>query len=57
MQRKLTTGIEIEKSKYLADIKKRITLELGYDSDLVINEADEKQLSKMTDIDREGIRD
>jgi hypothetical protein len=42
MQKKQTTGIEIEKSKYLADIKKRITLELGYDSDLVINEADEK---------------
>lgn len=35
------------------DIKERIKLELGYDSDLVKDSDDEERLGKMTDLNRE----
>lgn len=37
----------------MADVKKKIKEELGYDSDLVIDEADEQRLDKMNELDRE----
>ena len=38
----------------MADVKKKIKEELGYDSDLVIDEADEQRLDKMNELDREN---
>lgn len=35
------------------EIKEKIKLELGYDSDLVKDSADEEQLAKMTELNRE----
>ena len=35
------------------DIKKKISQELGYDSDLVMDSGDEVRLGRLTDLDRE----
>jgi hypothetical protein len=35
------------------DLKKKMKSELGYDSDLVIDEDDEERLEKMNELDRE----
>lgn len=38
----------------MTDIKKKITLELGYDSDLILNDADEQRLDKMPEMAKEA---
>jgi hypothetical protein len=45
--------LEIEAS--FPEIKKKINIELGYDSDLLLNEEDEQKLSKMPEIVRESV--
>jgi len=44
------TKLEIEVGN---DIKVKLKQELGYDSDLVIDEQDEKRLDAMPELDRE----
>lgn len=49
----MNLGIEIE----FINIKKKINKELGYDSDLVLDEQDELQLGKMPEMQRETLLD
>lgn len=39
------------------EVKSKISTELGYDSDLVIDDLDRENLNKMSEIDRELILD
>ena len=47
--------LEHQNKASLSDIKKQISSVLGYDSDLVEDEADRANLAKMPEIEREGV--
>lgn len=46
----MQTQLKNEVKTELVDIKLRLKQELGYDSDLVIDEADEERLDKLPDL-------